>query len=183
MSSEKLIARNLKFIDITFGLIICILSILVLIFSVASVVILLIILSLTLLALGLAQILNVIFSKELDRQKVIFKYITGIGTILISLIILISVIINPAGSVIIATTLFGIVITIIGFIIIYLGIKVRSEKTKYWIFLLIIGLLIFIFGILVIALPALGFITLVVLISISLMLYGIIHLISGIQRK
>ena len=183
MSNEIVIRKNLKFINIIFGLVICILSVLVLIFSVASVVILLIILSLTLLALGLSQILNAIASKGIDRQKMIFKYITGIGAIVISLIILISIIINPTGSVIIATTLFGIVITAIGVIIIYVGIRIKSEKATYWIFLLIVGLLIFIFGVLVIALPTLGFITLVILISLSLMLYGVVHLISGIQSK
>ncbi|MFX0147136.1 MAG: DUF308 domain-containing protein [Candidatus Hodarchaeota archaeon] len=183
MISEILNGKNLKFVKIVFGLIICILSFLVLIFSVASVVILLIILSLTLLALGLAQILKVVASKDLERENVIFKYITGIGAIVISLIILVSIIVNPSGSIIIATTLFGIVIITIGFIIIYLGIKIKDEKTTYWIFLLIVGILIFIFGVLIIALPTFGFTILVILISLSLMLYGIVHLISGIQTK
>jgi uncharacterized membrane protein HdeD (DUF308 family) len=173
--------RNQRVVKIISGVIIIILAILVSIFSVATIAFLLILVSLTLIIFGLFRILNKVFEKNLELRVVASQSIFDLLLIIIGIIMLISVIVNPVGSILATTIFLAIISLLFGCILISYAILNKKYSKLSRRTVLIIGVVTVIISILILAFPAVGFAFLVALINIYLLVYGIKNIIDGIQ--
>ncbi len=166
----------LRALDIVFGLIAIILSIVVLTYQELAILTLIFILSIALLIIGIARVLGGIFANYLsDGLQAI-----NVGTGILALVLAIVAILYPqlATQVLIYLLSFALLISGIARIV----VSGFANLLPCWLrgLLVVVGLLAIVLSVVVFISPALGFLTLVWLLSIGFLLSGITRIISGI---
>lgn len=179
MEKEDLLIR----FNIIIGLIIIFLSILVIIFSSAALLSLMILLSIALLFAGIGRLYNSFANEQLNKIAKIIKFLVGLLAIVISLTILILSIINPSVSILLLINLFGYSFIIIGCARIAIGFLVEKYTKQYRFFLVLVGIVTFVFAFIMILFPTFGYFVLVILLSLSLLFNGLARVMYSVLNK
>ncbi len=174
--SEMKAPRWLRALDIIFGLIAIVLSIVVLVYPRLAILTLIFILSVVLLVSGIARILAGIFEKSLsDGLRAV-----NVGAGLLAFVLAVVALLYPqlATQVLIYLLSFALLLNGIARVV----VGGFGDALPGWLrgLLMIVGLLTIIVSVVVFLYPALGFLTLVFLLSIAFMLNGIARIASGI---
>jgi uncharacterized membrane protein HdeD (DUF308 family) len=176
MEKQKL----LSIMNMIIGSVIITLSIIIITFFTAVLASLMILTSIIFIFIGMARLINGFIDEKLTKLWKIFKCITGILGILVGLLVIIITIIDPSYSISILINLFAIVLIIIGVSRIFLAINIQKYPKKYRITMLLGGVLILILGILIFAIPTIGYFILIAILSLGLLINGIIRVSHGI---
>ena len=172
-----------KNINLVVGLVITALSLIVLIFSTATLISLIILLSISFLFVGFGRIYNGFINETLNRTSKFAKYITGALSVIISIVMMILALTDPSLAILIFTNLFGYTLLFIGISRIGVGYLMESYPKQYRAALIIIGIITFIFSFLILVFPVFGYFILVMLISLSLLINGLIRISLGLIVK
>ena len=171
---------NPKNFDIISGIIIITLSLLLFIYSAAAVVSILIIIAIIMVFLGLTQILNIRKNIHLEGTNIVINYLIAIVELFMGIILIINLIIDPIGTAIFSIQLVGFVIFLIGLSMLYVGSKNHKYRKEYRSFLMVAGLLTIIFGVLILAIPSIGFNIVAIVVAFPLLFIGLTRLLKGI---
>ncbi len=174
--SESKAPGWLRTLDIVFGSIAIILSIVVLAYPELAVLTLIFILSLALSVLGIARVIIGIFAKYLsDGLRAI-----NLGAGILALILAVVALLYPqlATQMLIYLLSFALMLNGIARVVIGGFAKVFPSWLRG--LLVVIGLLTIVLSVVVVISPAFGFLTLVFMLSIAFLLNGIARIVSGI---
>jgi len=160
-------------VNFVFGVLIIILSILVIIFLNAALLSIMILLSIALLFAGIGRLYNGFVNEKLSKFTKALKFITGALAIIISLIVIIVSVIEPTVSILLLIDLFGYMLIIIGVSRIAIGLLIEKYTKEYRVFLVLVGIISFVFAFIVIIFPTFGYFVLVILLSFSLLVNGL----------
>jgi len=166
----------LRALDVVFGLIAVILSIVVLVYQDIAIPTLIFVLSIALLIIGIARVFGGIFAKYLSDGLRAFN----VGTGILALVIAIVAMLYPelATQVLIYILSFALLINGIARLVIGGFGKVFPSWLRG--LLAVVGLLTIVLSVVVFVSPAFGELTLVLILSITFLLNGIARIVSGI---
>ncbi|MDH5267070.1 MAG: DUF308 domain-containing protein [Candidatus Bathyarchaeota archaeon] len=167
----------LRALDIVFGLIAIIASIVVLGYQQLAILTLILVLSIVLLVIGIARIIIGISAKYLsDGLRAI-----NVGTGILSLVIAIVTMLYPqlATQVLIYLLSFALLIHGIARIVIGGFAKVFPSWLRG--LLVVVGILTIVLSVIVLVSPGFGFLTLVLILSFTFLLNGIARIVSGVM--
>jgi len=180
MEKDSILTR----VNLVVGLIIIILAIIVIIFSNAALLSIMILLSIALLFAGIGRLYNAFTNEKLKKIAKILKFVTGLLAIILSLTIIIISIVEPATSILLLINLLGYMFIIIGVSRIAVGLLVERYTKEYRFFLVLIGILSFVFAFIVIFYPTFGYFVLVILLSSTLLINGLVRVLYALfERK
>ena len=166
----------LRALDIVFGLIAVILSIVVLVYQELAILTLIFVLSIALLIIGIARVFGGIFAKYLSDGLRAVHVGTGILALVIAIVALLYT--ELATQMLIYLLSFALLIHGIARIVIGGFCKVFPGWLRG--LLVSVGLLTIVLSVVVFVSPAYGFLTLVFLLSIAFLSNGIARVVSGI---
>lgn len=169
-----------KNFNIISGIIIIILSILLLIYSATAVVSILVILAVVMLFIGTTQLINAKSDGNLEGKNLFIKYLMGFLEIIVGVILIINLITDPIATAVFSIRLLGFVILLVGLAMTYIGLMNRDYSKEYRYILMIIGLIIIIFGALILAIPSVGINIIAILVAFPLLFVGLTRLLKGI---
>lgn len=174
--SESKAPGWLRALDIVFGSIAIILSIVVLVYPELAILTLIFILSVALLVIGIARVIIGIFAKYLSGGL----RAINLGAGILALVLAIVAMLYPQ----LATQML---IYVLSFALMFNGIArvvigVFAKVFPSWLrgLLVIVGMLTIVLSAVVVIFPAFGFLTLVFILSIAFLLNGIARIVSGI---
>jgi len=171
-------------VNLVIGLMIIILSLIVIVFSNAALLSIMILMSIALFFAGTGRLYNVFANQKLNKSAKILKFIVGLLAIILSLVIIIITIVEPTTSILLLINLFGYMFIIIGVSRIAIGLLVENFTKEYRFFLVLVGIISFIFAFIVIFYPTIGYFVLVILLSMSLLINGLARVLSALfERK
>ncbi len=176
---EEVKKKILTSSNLIFGALIIIISIITMTFTVAAIITLLFILSIAIIIIGLARLVNAYANDELDTSGKIAKFITAIIALIFGVIVIVNIATSPTLTVDIIIILVNILLLIIGFARIYIGLTTKEYYKGYRGFLVFVGVIMIILALLVFLIPTLDNAASIVLISVSLLLSGIIRFVLG----
>jgi uncharacterized membrane protein HdeD (DUF308 family) len=166
----------LRALDVVFGLIAIILSIVVLAYPQLTILMLILMLSIGLLVIGIARIFGGIFAKYLsDGLRVIN---VGVGALALALAIVAILYPQLAAQMLIYLLSFALMLNGIARLVI--GGFARAFSGWLRGFLLLVGVLTIVLSVVVVISPAFGFLTLVFMLAIAFLLNGIARIVSGV---
>ena len=166
--------------NIFVGAIIVILSLIVMIFGAATLITLILLISFVFIFVGFGRIFNGLTNESLSKISKVFKHITGILSIVISITLISISFSNPDFAILIFTNLFGYLLAFIGISRIIVGYRLEIITKQYRIAVILIGAITLTFAILILIFPTLGYFILVMLISLSLLLNGLTRVLIGL---
>lgn len=174
--SERKAPGWLRALDIVFGLIAIILAVVVLAYQELAILTLIFILSIALLILGIARVIIGISAKYLsDGLRAL-----NVGTGILALVIAIVALLYPELATQMLIYLLSFALLING--IVRLVISGFAKAFPSWLrgLLAVVGLLVIVLSVVVFVSPAMGELTLILLLSINFLLNGIARILSGI---
>ena len=177
---KKLSEKSLRAWNLISGLLQILLAIIILICSLAAILTLLLIFSIAIMVAGLSRIINSISDEKLGNAAVIWKFLTGILAIIVGLIVFFNTFTQPIFTIHILIFIFALALLGIGISRIIVGLLTSDFHTWYRVFLIIVGFLTIGLSVIVLISPSLGFLILILLLSISLLFNGFASLINGI---
>ena len=177
---KKLSERSLRVWNLISGLLQILLAIIVLICSLAAILTLLMILSIAIMVAGLSRIINAISDEKLGNAAAIWKFITGILAIVVGLIVFFNTFTQPILTIQILIFIFALALLGIGISRIIVGLLTSDFYTWYRALIIIVGFLIIGLSVIVLFSQGLGFLILILILSISLLFNGFAKLINGI---
>ncbi len=176
---EEIKKKILTSSNLIFGTGIIILAILVMTFTVAAVITLLFILSIAIIIIGLARLVNAYANDELDTSGKIAKFITALIALIFGIIVIVNTATTPMITVEILIILVNILLLIIGFARIYIGLTTKEYFKGYRGFTVLIGIVMIILSLLVFLSPTFDNATSIVIVSVSMLLSGIARFVLG----
>ncbi len=177
---EKAFIRRYKTSNLLIGLLLIAFSILAIMYPEATINSLAFLLSVALMIIGIARVLNASSDENLKNIKVIARFLSGAIAVIISFVAMLLIISDPETALDLWYILLAIGILIIGLARIILGIQAKEYDKWFKIYLIVIGLLLIVLSILVIVIPDLGDPVIIVMIALTLILNGITKIILGI---
>ncbi|MFX1275549.1 MAG: DUF308 domain-containing protein [Promethearchaeota archaeon] len=177
---EKFSENHVRLLNIIIGILVCVLSIVIIIFSTAAILVLLFIIANILLIIGIARMYNALTNEKTPKSEIIFKLISASFAIFISLLAEIFMILNPTESILISVIIFGIALLIIGIARIGVGLINKELNNGYRGLIIIVGIITLILSIISIAIPTLGEQILIIIIAVPLLLNGVAKIVLGI---
>lgn len=174
--SERKAPGWLRALDIVFGLIAIILAVVVLAYQELAILTLIFILSIALLILGIARVIIGISAKYLsDGLRAL-----NVGTGILALVIAIVALLYPELATQMLIYLLSFALLING--IVRLVISGFAKAFPSWLrgLLAVVGLLVIVLSVVVFVSPAMGELTLILLLSINFLLNGIARILSGV---
>lgn len=185
----KTASLSQKNFDIISGIIIVVLSILLFIYSAAAVVVVLLILAIIMIFLGITHLMNIRsevqnskvgVNLKFKRSNLIANYFIAVLELLMGIILIIGLSYDPIGTAIISIRLVGFVIFLIGLSTLYKSSKNYDYRKEYRSFLMLIGVITIIFGLLIVFIPTIGFNIVTIVVALPLLFIGIIKALKGI---
>jgi uncharacterized membrane protein HdeD (DUF308 family) len=170
---------SVKHFNIISGMIIIILSIMLLVYSAATIISILVILAILMIFSGITQVFNTKSDFNLEGTNRIVKYLIGAFELIIGIVLIFSLTINPIATAVFSIRLFGLVILLIGLGMLYVGSMNHDYSKQYRSLLMIIGLITMIFGIIILIIPTVGFTLVTIIIAVPLLFNGIIRFLKG----
>jgi uncharacterized membrane protein HdeD (DUF308 family) len=170
---------SVKNFNIISGLIIIILSILLLIYSTATIISILVILAILMIFIGITQVFNTKSDTNLEGINLTVKYLMGAFELFIGIVLIFSLAIDPITTAVFSIRLLGLVILLIGLAMLYVGSMNHDYSKQYRILLMIIGLMTMVFGIIILIIPAVGFTLVTIFIAVPLLFNGVNRLLKG----
>jgi uncharacterized membrane protein HdeD (DUF308 family) len=170
---------SVKNFNIISGLIIIILSILLLIYSTATIISILVILAILMIFIGITQVFNTKSDTNLEGINLTVKYLMGAFELFIGIVLIFSLAIDPIATAVFSIRLLGLVILLIGLAMLYVGSMNHDYSKQYRILLMIIGLMTMVFGIIILIIPAVGFTLVTIFIAVPLLFNGVNRLLKG----
>ncbi|MBY9005648.1 MAG: DUF308 domain-containing protein [Candidatus Lokiarchaeota archaeon] len=177
---EKSAKRRFQTSNILIGILMIFFSIIAIMYPEVTNLSVAFLLSIVLLITGLGRIVNASSDEKLTNLKAISRFISGAFALILSIVIILIIVSNPTQALDIWYLIVAIALLIIGGMRIILGIGSKKFDNWFRILTIIIGIVTVIFSILVLLIPELGGLYIIVLISISLLLNGIVRIILGI---
>lgn len=166
----------LRALDIVFGFIAIILSIVVVVFSELTILTLILLLSIILLVIGIARIFGGIFAKYLsDGLRAI-----NVGAGILALVLAFVALLYPQLATQVLIYLLSLALLIHGIARVLIGGFAKVLPSWLRGLLVVVGLLTIVLAVVFFISPAFGFLTLIFLLSIAFILNGIGRIISGI---
>lgn len=166
----------LRSLDIVFGLIGIILSVVVLVYQELAILTLIFVLSIALLIIGIARVIIGISAKYLsDGLRTL-----NVGTGILALVLAIVAMLYPELATQMLIYLLSFALLINGIVRLVIGGFAKVLPSWLRGLLVVVGLLTIVLSVVVFISPALGELTLILLLSINFLLNGIARIISGI---
>lgn len=178
--TEEVKQKILTSSNLIFGVLIIILAIIVMTFTVAAVITLLFILSIAIIIIGLARLVNAYANDELDTSGKIAKFITAIIALIFGVIVIVNTATSPAITVEILIILVNSLLLIIGFVRIYIGLATKEYFKGYRGFLVLIGIVMIILSLVVFLSPTFDNTTSIIIVSVAILFSGIARFVLGI---
>lgn len=176
---EEVKQKILTSSNLILGTLIIVFSIITMTFNVAAVITLLFILSIAIIIIGLARLVNAYANDELDTSGKIAKLITAIIALIFGIIVIVNTAISPTLTVEILIIFVNILLLIIGFARIYIGLTTKEYFKGYRGFIVLIGVVMIILSLLIFLNPAFDNVTSIIIVSISMLLSGIARFALG----
>ncbi|UCD01584.1 MAG: DUF308 domain-containing protein [Promethearchaeota archaeon] len=176
---ENLKQKVLTSSNLLFGAFIIIIAIIVMVFTVGAVITLLFILSIAIIIIGLARLVNAYANDELDTSGKIAKFITAIIALIFGVIVIVNTATVPVITVEILIILVNSLLLIIGFVRIFIGLTTKEYFKGFRGFLVLIGVVMIILSLLVFLIPTFDNATSILIISVSMLLSGIARFVLG----
>lgn len=174
--SEKKAPGWLRALDVVFGLIAIILSTVVLVYPQLAILTLIFVLSLSLLVVGIARVLIGVFAKYLsDALRAL-----NLGAGILALVLAIVAILYPGFATQMLIYLLSFALMLNGIARVVIGGFAKVFPSWLRGLLVVTGIVTITLSLAVVVFPALGFLTLVLLLSIAFFLNGIARIMSGI---
>lgn len=172
--------KNIRGYNIVTGLVEMLLAILVLIYSVQAITAFIIFLGIGILIVGFARIIDALADEKLSNAQVIWRFIVGVSAIVLALITIFLTITDPTLVILMLILWIAIAFLLTGLVRLFAGII--RKKYPGWMrgLFIIVGLVTIIFAILVLIYPTLGFVYIIVTLSISLLINGLVRFLLGI---
>ncbi|MFX0021799.1 MAG: DUF308 domain-containing protein [Candidatus Hermodarchaeota archaeon] len=174
-SKKKILASS----NLILGTLIIIISIITITFTVAAIITLLFILSIGIIIIGLARLVNAYANDDLDTSGKISKFITAIIALIFGIIVIVNTATSPTLTVEIMIILITILLFIIGFARIYIGLTTKEYYNWYRTFIVLLGVIMIILALLVFLIPTLDNTASIVIMSVSILLSGIARFVLG----
>jgi uncharacterized membrane protein HdeD (DUF308 family) len=166
----------LRALDIIFGLIAVILSIMILVYQELAILTMILVLSIALLIVGIARVFGGIFAKYLSDGLRAINVGTGILSLVLAIVAMLYT--DLATQVLIYLISFALLLHGIARIVVGGFCKVFPSWLRG--LLAIIGLLTIVLAVMVFVSPTLGELTLILILSITFLLNGMARIVSGI---
>jgi len=166
----------LRALDVVLGIIAILLAIVVLAFPGLAILTLIIILTIALLIIGIGRILFGIFKRGLSGGARALNIIVGILALILAFVILL----YPGIATLFLVYYLAVSLLFTGIAMIGTGGTDKSFPSWLRGLLITVGISIFVISVVVIIFPALGLLTLLYIISINFLLYGIGRIFSGV---
>lgn len=166
--------------NLIFGTLIIVLSIITMTFTVGAVITLLFILSIAIIIIGLARLVNAYANDELDTSGKIAKFITAIIALIFGVIVIVNTATAPMITVEILIILVNSLLLIIGFVRIYIGLVTKEYLKGYRGSIVLIGIIMIVLSLLVFLIPTLDNTASIIIISVAMLLSGIARFVLGI---
>lgn len=177
---EKAARRRFKSSNILIGLLMVLLSIVAIMYPDATNISVAFLLSVVLMITGISRIVNASSDEKLSNVKAIGRFISGAFALIISVVAMLLIISDWDTARDLWYLLVAVALLIIGIIRIVLGIQSKKFDNWFRILVIIIGILTVILSILVLLIPDLGGDIVVIMISLSLLVNGVVRVILGI---
>ena len=177
---EKAARRRFKSSNILIGLLMVLLSIVAIMYPDATNISVAFLLSVVLMITGISRIVNASSDEKLSNVKAIGRFISGAFALIISVVAMLLIISDWDTARDLWYLLIAVALLIIGIIRIVLGIQSKKFDNWFRILVIIIGILTVILSILVLLIPDLGGDIVVIMISLSLLVNGVVRVILGI---
>lgn len=177
---EEMKKKILTSSNLIFGTLTIIFSIIVMTFTVAAVITLLFLLSIAIIIVGLARLVNAYANDELDTSGKIAKFLTAIIALIFGIIVIVNTATSPVITVEILIILVNILLLIIGFVRIYIGLITTEYFKGYRGFTVLIGVVMVILSLLVFLSPTFDNATSIIILSVSMLLSGIARFVLGL---
>ena len=175
--------KGFKTFNILLGIGLITMAFLAMIFSVIALLILGILLSIIITVIGAGRISNGLGNELLNNWERGLKVLTGMILLIIATIMFVTAIRDPVTGIYYLILFFTIALLIIGFSRMARGLGADQYPKGYRIFILTVGIITTLFAVLIMLFPALGYVTLVFLLSFILILNGIARISLGIVEK
>lgn len=166
----------LRAVDIIFGVIAIALSVAVLVYPELAISTLILILSFALLVIGIARVVIGIFAKYLsDVLRAV-----NLGGGILACVLAIVALLYPQLATQMLIYLLSVALLFLGIARVVIGGFARVFPSWLRFLLVVVGLLTVVLSVVVFISPALGFLTLVLMLSLAFLLNGIVRIVSGI---
>lgn len=170
------VPRWLRALDVVLGLITIIMSGIVLFYPKFAISMLILILAIALLVIGVARLFTGIFARYLpDWSRAV-----NLGTGILMIVVAIVAMLYPQLATQMLIYLLSLAMLVHGTSRIVTGAFVKVFQRWLRVFLVVIGLLTIIMSIVVLVSPGLGFLTLVIMLSMTLLFNGVARVIYGL---
>jgi uncharacterized membrane protein HdeD (DUF308 family) len=178
MSDEKKL-KALNIMNIVIGVILVAISILVVVFSTWAMLVLMMILSISIIIIGMARIVNGTGNKILKKRVRIMKGITGALVLFFGLWTLFTTIIDPSTSIELLIFLLASAFLIIGISRFTFGFQATKFPSWFRIIILITGIISMGLSIMIFILPPIGYYYLLLMLAFPLLLNGVARIALG----
>jgi len=148
-------------------------------FTVGAVITLLFILSIAIIIIGLARLVNAYANDELDTSGKIAKFIIAIIALIFGVIVIVNTATTPTITVEILIILVNTLVLIIGFARIYIGLVTKEYFKGFRGFLILVGIIMIILSLLVFFNPTFDNTTSIIIVSVAMLLSGIARFVLG----
>lgn len=172
--------KNLRASNFLLGLATILMAIIVLLYSVAGVILLLLIMSIAVIIIGIARLINAYANEKLDSSAKLAKIITGLLAIVFGVIVLINTITKPLVAIDVLILLIAIMFLLIGIARVFVGALTKEYFQWYRVILIIVGIVVIILSIIVLFNLRMDDLMLIFILALSMLLTGIARLILGI---
>ena len=172
-------AKSMRAFNLILGFLLILLGILSFVFSTTAFWVILIVVSIGMLILGIAIIVEAFSDEDVNETAKLLAVIFGVILIIFSMIIIIGLLIDHETAAQMFLILLGIDLIILGVFRIIGGVTADEYPTWFRAFSVIIGALMIVFAILIFITPISGAIFLIIYIGIVLIVAGVLRLITA----
>jgi uncharacterized membrane protein HdeD (DUF308 family) len=172
-----------KNVNVIVGLVIIALSLIILFFGTITLIILIILISIGFLFAGFGTLYNALINTSLTKTSKYLKFIAGIITTAISISVLVIALVDPDFLLLVFINIFGLGLIVIGIARIMVGYFMETYPKTYRAALILVGTITCIFAFLILTFPTFGYFIILMMISLSLLLNGMIRVILGFVLK
>ena len=178
--SESKKSEELRTINILLGSVLIVIAVMVLTFSYLALITLFLMISIGILILGAAWVINASKNKTFETEIKVLKFVTGFSAILFGITTLIMAIVNPSAFLDLLIILFAISLFIVGIVRFARGYLAKEFPNWFRLLIISVGILTIVFSILILVNLELGYLFLIFLIAFILLFNGIARLVLGI---
>ena len=178
--SKKISEKNLRASNLLLGLATIIMAIIVLLYSIAGVIILLLIMSIAVIIIGIARLINAYANEKLDSSAKLAKIISGLLALVFGVIVLINTLRTPLIAIDVLILFIALLFLIIGVARVFVGALTKEYFQWYRVILIIVGIVVIILSIIVLFNLRMDDVMLIFILALSMLLTGIARLILGI---